>query len=133
MEDTITYVDEPERFDAHLADLDKLERLKPARILPSHGDPDVIAAGGYRRGLVRATQQYIRVLERCRTEPRLHATGLRELIAGPLEAGWIHYFAPYEAGPPGEPETRARHAVAVPKMRGFHDFARAAAAVPSQS
>ncbi len=64
--------------------------------LPNHGDPDVIAAGGYSRDLIRATQHYIRVLERCRDEPRLRSARLRELIAGPLDAGWIHYFAPYE-------------------------------------
>ena len=46
MEDTVTYVDEPESFDAHLAELDRLWRLAPDRILPNHGDPDVIAAGG---------------------------------------------------------------------------------------
>jgi cyclase len=97
MEDTITYVTEPEGFEAHLADLDRLWRLAPDRILPNHGDPDVIAAGGYSPGLIRATQQYIRVLERCRGEPRLRTADLRELIAGPLGAGWIHYFAPYEA------------------------------------
>ena len=97
MEDTITYVDEPQRFDAHLNDLDRLRRLAPARILPSHGDPDVIAAGGYSIDLIRATQQYIGVLKRCRSEPRLRDADLRELIARPLEAGWIHYFAPYEA------------------------------------
>jgi cyclase len=97
MEDTITYVDEPQRFEPHLNDLDRLWRLAPARILPNHGDPDVIAAGGYSIDLIRATQQYIGVLQRCRSEPRLRDAGLRELIAGPLDAGWIHYFAPYEA------------------------------------
>jgi cyclase len=97
MEDTITYVDQPARFDAHLSDLDRLWLLAPARILPNHGDPDVIAAGGYPIGLIRATQQYIDVLKRCRSEPQLRHAGLRELIAGPLDAGWIHYFAPYEA------------------------------------
>ncbi len=55
MEDTITYVDEPESLDAHLADLERLSRLEPDRILPSHGDPEVIAAGGYNRGLIVAT------------------------------------------------------------------------------
>jgi cyclase len=97
MEDTITYVDEPEHFEAHLDDLDRLRRLDPARILPSHGDPDVIAAGGYSSDLISATQQYIGALKRCRSEPRLRRASLRELIAGPLEAGWIHYFPPYEA------------------------------------
>jgi glyoxylase-like metal-dependent hydrolase (beta-lactamase superfamily II) len=97
MEDTITYVDEPEGFDAHLADLDRLAALEPERILPSHGDPEVIAAGGYNRGLIVATQQYIRTLQRCREDPELRDLPLRELIAGPLEAGWVHYFEPYEA------------------------------------
>jgi cyclase len=97
MEDTITYVDEPERFDFHLSDLDRLQRLAPDRILPSHGDPDVIAAGGYSSDLIRATHQYIDVLKRCRSEPWLRGASLRELIAGPLDAGWVHYFPPYEA------------------------------------
>ena len=43
MEDTVTYVDEPEQFETHLADLDRLWELDPDRILPNHGDPEVIA------------------------------------------------------------------------------------------
>ncbi len=97
MEDTITYVDAPENFDAHLADLERLARLEPERILPSHGDPEVIAAGGYSTGLISATEQYIEALQRCREDPELRELPLRELIAGPLEEGWISYFEPYEA------------------------------------
>lgn len=96
MEDTVTYVDEPESFDAHLRDLEHLDALGPMRILPNHGDPDVIAGNGYSRGLNRATQQYIRALMRIREEPERRTTELRELIAGPLGAGWINYFEPYE-------------------------------------
>ena len=44
MEDTITYVDEPESLEVHLANLDRLWRLGPDRILPNHGDPAVIAS-----------------------------------------------------------------------------------------
>jgi cyclase len=96
-EDTITYVDEPQSFTEHLANLAGLRKLAPDRILPNHGDPDVIAAGGYPKGLIDATEQYIRALQRCRAEPSLQQASLRELIATSLEAGWIHYFAPYEA------------------------------------
>src|SRR5262249_51236861 len=39
MEDTVTYVVEPQGFDTHLADLDRLAALDPVRILPNHGDP----------------------------------------------------------------------------------------------
>jgi glyoxylase-like metal-dependent hydrolase (beta-lactamase superfamily II) len=97
VEDTITYVEEPESFDAHLADLERLERLGPDRILPCHGDPDVIAAGGYPPGLITATEQYIEALKRCREDPQLREAPLRELISDSLEAGWVHYFEPYEA------------------------------------
>ncbi len=96
VEDTITYVGEPGAFADHLADLDRLDALGPKRILPSHGDPEVIATGGYSRGLIRATQQYIRALMRLADEPDLRDTDLRTLIAGPLEAGWINYFEGYE-------------------------------------
>ena len=97
LEDTVTYVAEPERLEKHLSELDRLARLDPERILPNHGDPDVIAAGGYPSGLIQATKDYIRILQRSRDEPQLRETDLRELLAGPLDAGWIHYFAPYEA------------------------------------
>jgi glyoxylase-like metal-dependent hydrolase (beta-lactamase superfamily II) len=97
MEDTVTYVGEPECFTDHLADLDRLWDLAPARILPNHGDPETIAGGGYAPELIRATQQYIEALQRCREDPQLRGTSLRKLIAEPLEAGWINYFAPYEA------------------------------------
>lgn len=96
LEDTITYVGEPEAFDTHLKDLDRLYALDPAFILPNHGNPEIIAAGGYDKGFIRANQQYIRTLKRCVTEPEMRAKPLRELIAGPLERGWINYFEPYE-------------------------------------
>ena len=81
----------------HLADLDRLWDLDPDRILPNHGDPDIIAAGGYAKGLIRATQDYIRVLQRCRDEPALRDAAAGELVADSVDAGWIDYFAPYEA------------------------------------
>jgi cyclase len=97
MEDTVTYVTEPHKLDVHLANLDALRRLAPERILPCHGHPDVIAAGGYTDGLIAATEQYLRVLGRLPHERALADVPLRELIAAPLAEGSIHYFAPYEA------------------------------------
>jgi len=96
VEDTITYVEEPDHFEAHLRDLDRLLALDPAAILPSHGDPEVIAAGGYGTGLITATQDYIRLLRRMPDEPALRKLPLRELLASQLEAGDLRYFEPYE-------------------------------------
>lgn len=96
VEDTVTYVEEPEHFDAHLRDLDRLLALEPAAILPSHGDPDAIAAGGYGPGLNTATQDYIRLLQRMPAEPELRDLPLRALLAPQLAAGDLRYFEPYE-------------------------------------
>jgi cyclase len=97
MEDTVTYVGEPEHFEIHLKELDRLWALAPAHILPNHGDPEIIALGGYEKTFIRATQQYIRILKRCAIEPELREKPLRELIAGPLEMGWVNLYEPYEA------------------------------------
>ena len=66
-------------------------------VLPCHGDPGVIAAGGYGRSLLDATGRYIRWLQRLRQEPALRDTPLRDVIAGDLAAGTLRWFAPYEA------------------------------------
>jgi cyclase len=97
MEDTVTYVGEPDQFDAHLRDLERLRELGPDRILPAHGDPDRIAAGGYPAELNDATRSYIRLLQRMPNEPELREVPLRELIADSLAAGTLVYFEPYEA------------------------------------
>jgi cyclase len=97
MEDTITYVDEPGQFDAHLRDLERLAELSPDRILPAHGDPDRIAGGGYPPGLNDATRAYIHTLQRMVDEPELRDAPLRELIADALAAGRLIYYEPYEA------------------------------------
>jgi cyclase len=97
MEDTVTYVGEPDQFDAHLRDLERLAELGPARILPAHGDPDVIAGGGYPPTLNDATRSYIRLLQRMPSEPELRQVPLRELIADSLATGALVYFEPYEA------------------------------------
>ena len=97
MEDTITYVGEPQHFDTHLTDLDRLAAMQPSFILPNHGDPDIINAGGYDLGFIKAQQQYIRMLKRCRDDAILRKQPLEELIAGPLSRGWVNMFEPYRA------------------------------------
>jgi len=96
VEDTVTYVEEPDHFEAHLRDLDRLLALDPAAILPSHGDPGAIAGGGYGTGLIAATQGYIRLLQRMPADPDLRELPLRELLKAQIEAGDIRLFEPYE-------------------------------------
>jgi cyclase len=84
VEDTVTYVDEPWGFDAHLRDLGRLAALGPKYVLPSHGDPKLIAAGGYGPGLLGATQDYIRFLQRCVAEPELRELPLHEALSAAI-------------------------------------------------
>lgn len=92
LEDCVTYVGEPEGLVLHLAELDRLGRLQPDRILPNHGAPEIITAGGYGPDLIRATADYTRALLEDRCPEDLCAA-----IAPHLAQGTLHHFAPYEA------------------------------------
>lgn len=96
LEDPITYVTEPDRLSVHLRDLDRLATWPVRTILPNHGDPQVIAAGGYGPGLVGATRRYVEALLRSRTDPALAAAPLAAWIAPDAAAGHLHPFAAYE-------------------------------------
>jgi len=92
LEDPVTYINEPERVPVHLAELDRLAALDIDRILPNHGSPDRIAAGGYDRRLIRATQRYLR-----RLLAGTPATApLAEVIAEDLAAGILDACPAYD-------------------------------------
>jgi cyclase len=97
LEDTVTYVAEPENLNAHLVDLERMAGLAPLRILPCHGDAGRIASGGYGPEFIPATAQYIQALLKMKSEPAMRSTPLRDLIAGPLASGALTYYAGYEA------------------------------------
>ena len=67
------------------------------RILPNHGDPDIIARGGYTPDLIAATSAYVRRLLACRDDPDLAAQDLRSFVAAELAGGALCYHPAYEA------------------------------------
>ncbi len=97
LEDTVTYVGEPDGLERHLIDLAQTVTWDVTTILPNHGDPEVIACGGYGPGLITATQHYVERLLRCPDDTNLAALKLKEFVADELARGWIRYFEPYEA------------------------------------
>lgn len=97
LEDTITYVAEPDGFARHLVDLNRLRALSPLSILPNHGAAERIASGGYGADFINATEQYIRALQAIQRDPSRRDVALRDLIAAPLASGAVSYFAGYEA------------------------------------
>jgi len=97
LEDSVTYVSEPERLGEHLADLKRMAGWQFDRILPNHGSLEAIEAGGYDRSLIAATEAYVRKLLACRQEPGLAAQDLRTFGAEVFATTAVEYFAPYEA------------------------------------
>jgi cyclase len=96
LEDPATYVCEPQDFAVHLTDLDRLAALNPRAILPNHGDPGRIAAGGYGPGLIAATQRYVRWLMSLKDDPGRAATPLAQVIRDDLQAGHLVWFDGYD-------------------------------------
>jgi glyoxylase-like metal-dependent hydrolase (beta-lactamase superfamily II) len=96
LEDTITYVSEPERLELHLNELERMRRLGAARILPNHGSRERIERGGYAPTLTDATECYIRDLLNTAGTPAEAHSDLQAFVAPQLEAGWIEWFEPYE-------------------------------------
>ena len=96
VEDTVTYVSEPDRLEVHVAELERMRGLGASRILPNHGSCEVIERGGYRGTLIDATQRYIRDLLLTAGEPLERHRDLRAFIAEQLAAGSLTWFEPYE-------------------------------------
>jgi cyclase len=96
VEDTVTYVAEPDGLATHLSELARMDTLEFDRLYPNHGSRERIVGGGYGHGLIAATRQYVESLLRHAAEPSPTDADLRTFVAEPLEAGWITYFAPYE-------------------------------------
>lgn len=97
LEDTITYVSEPEHIATHITELNRLKTLPIRRILPDHGARETIAAGGYAPSLIDANRDYLERLSASALDKTLDDVSLREFVAADIAAGRILYFEPYEA------------------------------------
>ena len=96
VEDTVTYVSEPDRLEAHIGELERMRGLGAGTILPNHGSREIIQGGGYAPTLIDATQQYVRNLLGTASDPSELHLDLRAFVGEELGAGWISWFEPYE-------------------------------------
>ncbi|MNT08656.1 hypothetical protein D3C72_1434040 [compost metagenome] len=95
VEDCATFIAEAEHVATHIAELKRLRLLPIARILPSHGDRDRIAEGGYDGALIDANRSYLeRLIKAAASETPIGP--LKDFAADEIAAGAILYFAPYE-------------------------------------
>jgi cyclase len=95
LEDPITYIAEVENLAEHVKNLRRLKQLPINAILPNHGDPDVIEAGGYQTTLIDATINYITRLVARAHDAEFLKSSMKALLAEEFEKGWIHYYEPY--------------------------------------
>ncbi len=58
LEDTVTYVIEPENIASHITELIRLKTVDIENIYPNHGNPAVINGGGYGKTFIDATIEY---------------------------------------------------------------------------
>lgn len=95
VEDCATFIAEAEHVATHIAELKRMRLLPIANILPSHGDRDRIAAGGYDGTLIDANRSYLERLEKAAAQGA-QIGSLKDFAADEIAAGSILYFAPYE-------------------------------------
>jgi glyoxylase-like metal-dependent hydrolase (beta-lactamase superfamily II) len=100
LEDTVTFIAEPDHIAEHYKNLQALDRWPIDRIYPNHGNPDVISHGGYQKTLIEATLNYMRRLVlRAHDADYLQGT-LEDYVADSVSKGWVSiwwaYHEPHE-------------------------------------
>ena len=97
LEDTITYISEPEHIQTHIRELRRLRDWPINRILPNHGALEIIECGGYGPALIDANRRYLERIIQPDELVKADRHSLKVFIADDFEAGGIEYFEPYEA------------------------------------
>jgi glyoxylase-like metal-dependent hydrolase (beta-lactamase superfamily II) len=96
VEDSVTYISEASEIATHIAELERMGGWPIKRILPAHGDPDRIAAGGYGPDLVNANRRYLQRLTNQVSAGQEPDPSLRSFAHEDITAGTTIYFSPYE-------------------------------------
>lgn len=97
LEDTITYVTEPEGLPRHLEELARLRELDVGRIYPNHGNPDVIRHGGYGKSLIDAVVEYDTHMLHWAHEPDYLSLPLTAFVPKALLAHAVTVWPAYRA------------------------------------
>jgi len=87
LEDTVTYVSEAEHIATHIGELARMASWPIRRILPNHGDPDRILAGGYEKNLIDANRTYLQRLLDPEERAQAADISLKQFGAASLQRG----------------------------------------------
>jgi cyclase len=95
LEDTLTFITEPEHIVEFYRNLQSLKQWNIDRIFPNHGNPEVIAHGGYRTTLIDATMDYLhRIIVRARDPNHLNGS-LEDYVGDSVNKGWVSIWWAY--------------------------------------
>ncbi len=97
LEDSLTFIGEAGDLPQHLENLEKINNWKIMRIYPNHGDPEVIAQGGYGKSLITATIDYITTMRANVTHENYLDGKMEDYIRESVAKGWVHLYEPYRA------------------------------------
>ncbi len=95
LEDTVTYISEPDHLTLQYLNMRKLKEWNIDRIFPNHGNPDVIANGGYRTSLIDATLDYLRKVITRSHDPEYLSGTLEEYVGDSVKKGWVSIWWAY--------------------------------------
>lgn len=95
LEDTATFVAEPESIPQQYRNLGVMRGWGFTKIPPNHGNPAVIAAGGYGLGLIDATRAYIRALVEHSHDADFQKQPLDGFVADAVKRGDVSLWWPY--------------------------------------
>ena len=95
LEDTLTFIVEPEHIPAQYKNLQAMKQWNIERIYPNHGNPDVIANGGYKTTLIDATQDYLsQMVGRAYDRDYLKGT-VEDYVHDSVAKGWVSVWWAY--------------------------------------
>jgi cyclase len=95
LEDTVTFISEPEHIVEHLGNLQKLKQWDVARIFPNHGNPEVISHGGYGTTLIDATIDYLHKIVVRAGHPDQLRGSLEDYVGDSVQKGWVSIWWAY--------------------------------------
>ena len=101
LEDTVTFIAEPENVVAQYKKMQQLKQWDIGRIFPNHGNPDVISHGGYQTTLIDATLDYLRKVITRSHDPDYLQGSLEDYVGDSVNKGWVSiwwaYHEPHKA------------------------------------
>ena len=89
LEDTLTFIAEPEQIPAQIESLRQMKRWSIDRIFPNHGNPAVIANGGYRTTLIDATVDYLHRMVAHAHDPDYLKGTMENYVHDSVSKGWV--------------------------------------------